>query len=463
MTVPPSAPQDSSPDGLRRRLTRRRLLWGGSLLAPIAVLAGAVAFGKRFQTPEPQVPESQAASEATLLVRRAVQAATAGRLESARGAITEALTRAPEHPPALLVLVCIALEEGNSREAASALHRLRAVAPMRMEHVFLERLLAYRKREPSVAWSPAFRAAWVDAGRPDFEAQHLLADIPLEAHDSQVLQELWRGTSSVPARWILALASHPLDLEQAKWLLQQLPEQDDVALFVAAFDVLSHEALPEEFRSQATSELRSQLFRLARIHPRSMQLQLLSYLHGTSEEAPLNSSDLATLIALSELPTWRETSLADTFLSARQILRESGVANAGQQAFTVASLSITDRGSYLLRKRANVTRGGLARGARHSLGRILSHVGARMAENSTLLERTLGLLMMQQGAEDAEDPGVMEKVAALLDELYSAQAAWRRAAIDRWPLHSLLEEVLEAQARDEYALLRTFMAQPHAP
>lgn len=384
-------------------------------------------------------------------------------MDRARGEITEALTRTPDHPPALLVLVCIALEEGRPREAERALNRLRSATPMRMEHVFLERLLAYRKREPSSDWSPSFLAAWGEAGRPDFETQHLLADTPLEPDDAEVLRGLWRGASSVPARWILTLASHPIDSEQAKWLIQQLPEVEDVALFIAAFNVLAHEALPEELRAQASGEVRRRLSHLAGSHPRSMQLQLLSYLQGSSEEALLNGEELSRLRVLSELPLWRENSLAETFLSARDVLRRSGLANAGQHALAVASLSIADRGSYLLRKRAAVTRSGLAPGARHPLGTILSNVGAHMAENSTLLERTLGLLMMQQGAEDAEDPVSMGKVAALLDEVYSVQAAWRRAAVEFWPLHSLREEMLEASARDENALVRTFMAQPHVP
>jgi hypothetical protein len=463
MTAPPSTPPDSSPGNPPIRLTRRKFLWGGCILAPVSVLMGALTFRDRSQAPAQLAPGLPPTPEATSLIQRAAQAATAGHMEDARVAITKALAGAPGHPPALLVQACIALEEGNTREAASALERLRAAAPARLEHVFLEQLLAYRKRDSSSGWGAAFLAAWAEVGRPDFEAQHLLSDTPLDAHDGELLKELWRGISSVPARRVLALAAQPIDSEQARWLLEQLPELEDVALFIAALNVLSHEALPEGFRAVTSIKLRRQLSLLTEIHPRSMQLRLLSYLWGTSEEAPLNGSDLATLSALSELPLWRETSLENTFLSARQILRESGYPNAGRHASTVAALSITDRGSYLLRKRANVTRGGLARGARSPLGGILSNVGARMAGNSTLMERTLGLLMVQQGAEDAGDPDAMKKAATLLDELYSAQAAWRRAAVDRWPLHSLVEEMQEASARDETALLRTFMAQPQTP
>ena len=322
-------------------------------------------------------------------------------MQSARGAITDALTLAPEHPRALLVLVCIALEEGDTREAEIALNRLRSATPTRKEPELLERLLAYRKREPSSNWIPAFLAAWGEAGRPDFEGQHLLSGMSLEADDTEALKKLWRDTEFVPERSILTLASQAIDSEQAKWLLQQLPGLEDVALFVAAFNALTQEALPEKIRAQANVEVRRRLSQLAGLHPRSMQLQLLSYLQGSSEEQPLNDADLSMLRGISELPQWRETSLAETFLAARKVLRASGLSNAGEHAFTVASLSITDRGSYLLRKRAGVTRSSLAQGARHPLGHIFSKVGARLAENSTLLERTLGLLMMQQGAEDA--------------------------------------------------------------
>jgi hypothetical protein len=383
-------------------------------------------------------------------------------MERAREAITEALASFPSSPAALLVLACIALEEGNIPEATSTIESLRSAEPMRMEHVLLERLLMYRKREPAAAWSPAFLAAWSEAGHPDFEFRHLLADISLDLHEGEELQR-WRDMPLVSVRLLLALVSQPLDPEQARWLLQQIPELDDVALFVATLNVLSHAALPESMNSKAATELQLRLSQLAEAHPGSMQLRLLAYLHGTSEEAPFSAADLATLGNLSELPSWRQTSFEDTFRSARQVFRGIGLPSASQEAFQVASLATMDRGSYLLRKRAGVTRGSLARGSRHPLGRILANVGARMAENSTLLERTLGLLMMQQGAEDAEDPGSMERVAALLDEVYSAQAAWRRAAIDSWPLHSLKEEMLEARAHDENGLLRAFAARPHAP
>jgi hypothetical protein len=68
--------------------------------------------------------------------------------------------------------------------------------------------------------------------------------------------------------------------------------------------------------------------------------------------------------------------------------------------------------------------------------------------------------MMQQGAEDQQDAMALAEAGALLEEVHTAQRAWRQAAIDRWPLHSLLEEMLEARARDELAYLHGFTGPP---
>lgn len=444
----------TSPTGAGGWLTRRRLLWGGCLFVPAAALLGTLSFRKSRQA---VALVKSAAPEVALHTQRAAQAATAGHLERAREAAMQALALAPEHASALLVLACIALEEGDAREATSTLNRLKAAVPLRKEPLLLERLLAYRQQVPKSPWTQAFSAAWTEAGRPDFETHHLLAELDLEARDMQAVHELWRGSSARDTRLMLALVSQPMTSEQAHWLLQQVPALDDVALYLAAFNVLCHEALPESFLAQAMPVLRRRLSQLTEAHPGSMQLHLLSQLAGTHEEAPFENHDLAALSTISALPAWRENALVETFLAARQIFLSAGLTHAGSWASTVAALTVADRGSLLLRKRAKATRRGLALRSRHSLGRVLSQVGARMAEESTLLERTLGLLMMQQGAEDQQDAIALAEAGTLLEEVHAAQRAWRQAAADRWPLHSLTEEVQEATARDEAAYLRGFM------
>jgi len=369
-----------------------------------------------------------------------------------------ALALAPEHPPALLVLACISLEEGNAHETTSILNRLKATAPPRKEPLLLEHLLAYRQRVPQSTWLQAFSTAWINAGRPDFEAHHLLTGVALEARDMQAVHALWRDSSDMNTRLMLALVSEPMTAEQAHWLLQQVPHLDDVALYLAAFNMLSQERLPATFLAQSLPILRRRLSQLVEAHPGSMQLRLLSQLADTHEEVPFDTQDLTRLSTLSALPSWRDNALVDTFLAARRIFLKAGLTNAGSWASTVAGLTIADRGSFLLRKRAKATRRGLALRSRHSLGRVLYQVGARIAEESTLLEQTLGLLMMQQGAEDQQDALALSEAGALLEKVHANQRAWRQAAIDRWPLHSLMEETQEATARDELAYLSGFTA-----
>lgn len=448
----PPAPGPSS-RGTGAWLTRRRLLWGGGLLIPAAALVGVLTFRK---SPQRTIAAASATQEVALHTQHAAQAAGAGHLARAREAVMHALALAPEHSPALLVLACITLEEGNARKTTSVLNRLKAAAPPRKEALLLEHLLAYRQQVPRSTWLQAFTTAWAAAGHPDFEAHHLMADVVLEASDMQAVHALWRNASDMDTRLMLALVSEPITAEQAQWLLQQVPLLDDVALSLAAFNVLSQEALPATLLAQALPMLRRHLSQLTETHPGSMQLGLLSRLAGTHEEAPFDSQDLAMLGTLSALPFWRDNALVDTFLAARKVFLSAGLANAGSWASTLAGLTIAERGSLLLRKRAQATRRGLALRSRHPLGRVLYQVGARMAEESTLLERTLGLLMMQQGAEDQQDAIALAEVSGHLEEVHANHRAWRQAAVDRWPLHSLKEEVREASARDELALLRGF-------
>jgi hypothetical protein len=349
------------------------------------------------------------------------------------------------------------MEEGHASEAERVLTRLEALGAERMEPRLLKRVMVHRQHAPVPGWSRAFLDAWAELGRPDFEHAHLLADVDLDSRDSQVDDELWRGNVSATARWVLALVSSPLPVERARWMLGQIPALKDVALLVAAFSVLSREPLPGELREQVIPVVRLRLLELVGAHSLSMQLRLLLLLMGTSEDAVFSGRELDALDAASELPLWREHSFEELFQRARSLLKAVGLPGASGQAFSLATLSITDRGSALLRRRAKATRSQLLPGSRYRLGRILCNVGMRMSGEATLSERMLGLLMVKRGAEDMGALDELAKADAMLDEVRAAQAAWRRAALIHWPLHSLAEEMLEASARDEMACLRTFM------
>jgi hypothetical protein len=352
----------------------------------------------------------------------------------------------------------MALEEGDVREAEGVLARLKHRAPTRAEPLLLERLLAHRLRVPTPDWTRAFQSAWVEQGRPDFEHAHLLKGVDLVAPVDEVSEELWRDTASPAARVVLTIASRPLSPERARWLIEQVPGLEDPGMFVAVFNVLIADTLPTELRAPAAAALRPRLAQLAEAHPRSMQLQLLHRLAGTHRETPFTTQALKELEPLLTLPVWREFRTLDLYLEARAHLRAAGLADASRHALDVVTLSVTDEGSLLLRKRAKVTRSHLLPGARERLGRVFHGVGTRLAEQSTLIERLLGLWMVSRGAEDMRADAEMMQADALLDEAHAAEASWRRAAFLRWPLRSLTEEMLEASARDELAYLRTFIA-----
>jgi hypothetical protein len=72
------------------------------------------------------------------------------------------------------------------------------------------------------------------------------------------------------------------------------------------------------------------------------------------------------------------------------------------------------------------------------------------------MEQLVGLQLMEQGAADLGNEEERERVARLLEAAKTLRNASDTAALDRWPLPSLWEEVAEARARDEWAHRREF-------
>jgi len=371
----------------------------------------------------------------------------------ARSEVEAALALAPCHAPALLVLASLALEEGNSREAEDAVARLKVVQPERPEPKLLEGMLAHRQHA-GLGWRQAFLSAWSELGRPDFQESPLLPTA--DAADEDPHLDAWRQASSTPVRITLVLAAASPTEEQARWLLARVPTLEDVALVIAVDGLLRDEPWPAELRREAALVLRRKRSQLVQAHPRSMQLRLLHLLADSDPDSPFGANELAELEVVAALPVWNETSFTQSFQVARRHLRDAGVPNTGGGALAVAAQSVADRGSYLLKKRAEATRSQLLPGARHRLGRVLYMVGSRVAQESTLVERMVGFDLMREGASDLEDDSERGRAAARMEEARIALAAQQKAALERWPLPSLHEEALEASARDEWAHLGAF-------
>ncbi len=450
-----NAPPAPRPDE-DARPTRRALLVAGAVLAPSALVLGALAYRHARHTPgaRAHLPLS---SEATRRLQRAEEAAAEGLLSLARAEASAVLTAVPGNAPALFILACVALEAGSSKDAESAVARLASAAPDRMEPRLLERLLARRRAQPIPGWCDAFREAWTELGRPDFAQDHLLTGLGFDTFepDPDEDDEVW-GTASPSVRRVLALTAHSLPPERAEWLLQQLPTLEDPALFVATASRLGRSGVSAAFQRRASPALRFKLSELAKAWPQSLQLQLHHQLADTSEEAPLSPNELEALAALSALPSWRVGTGEATFLEARRELKAAGVRRASERAFSLANSTSAGPAHSLLNKRAAATRSHLLPGARHPLGRILTQVGTRLAAEPLLVPRMLGLMMLKTGSEDLQDPAALSRADTALDALFAMEVPLRQTALPRWPIASLQEEAWEANARDAEGFLRSF-------
>lgn len=442
----PLSDERSVPPGRRNPLTRRALLWGGSVM-----LLGLSTLSCRAPAGSKEAPGG-ASTLALKHSRRATRALLSNDLALARRELDVALKEGPSHAPTLLLRACLALEAGDVREVEDALARLKTVSPERAEPKLLVRLWAHRQRE-GTGWRQAFLSAWTELGRPSFRGSPLLLEPAPDEADASA--DAWTRATTEPARLALALSASTLTEEQARWLLARVPHLEDAAFVIAADNLLRDRSEPAA-HPEAAPVLRVKLGQLVQAHPRSMQLHLLDFLADAHPDAALDAKELEALEAISALPDWREHAFAHTFHETRRHLESVGAPYAAGQAFGVATLSVTDRGSFLLRKRAEATRSQLLPGARHRLGRILWNVGARMAEENTLVERMVGLQFMVKGARDMQDDAGRARVEAQVEEAHAILSAEHGAGLERWPLPSLQEEVLEAHVEEEWAHLRAF-------
>lgn len=439
---------------------RRALRWMGRLSLVLGVLVGAfilaLILSPRTWLPTDVQPTPPIPGQ-VLLTESAAQAITEGDFALARRLIEEALAQAPLHAPALLLQACVALETGDNQMAEGALTRLKSAAPGRVEAEFLQRLLAHRTRAPGLGWRQGFLRAWVELGRPNFlDSPLLLPEVELPKTRELIPMDAWERAEATSVRLALVLARSTLPKKSARWLVEQLPALEDAALVQAASVALLQSELPPALHAEARAVVRRRLTRLVEASPGVMQPRLLLLWAEAPEWAALSEQELEALEAIATLPAWKATSFNRTFLEARTSLKEAGIANPGMGAFGVALWSNTHWAPYLLARRAESTRSQLLPGARHRIGRILWNVGARLSQQSTILEHVTGLQLMRAGATDMGDDMERERVDGLISEASAMFTAADQAALERWPLPSLWEEVAEASARGEWDHIREF-------
>jgi hypothetical protein len=394
--------------------------------------------------------------EALLVVRRAAQAALMGQLERARAELSALPPGTPGFPQALLVHACIALEAGNHPEAARELASLREALPTHPAPRVLERLLEVRRQQPALGWREAFLRAWNEAGRPDLREDPLLSEL-MDFGGGRGLEQAWRRTRALDTRLMLVFATFPPTEERGRFVLEQLPSIQEPEWAVAAFDYVRRDTLPEELRAQAARALVPKLDALSAASPDTQQLRVLRVLGLTELTAPLTSEELSALEAIAPLPRWRKSDLAGLHAHARRHLEEAGVPLAAGHAFMAVTGGLAGHAPYALLKRAQVSLEHLAPAERERLGHVLWSIGSRLAAEATVLEQLVGFNLMRHGAMALKDEARLQQVEAWTREVRASLQASHQAAVDRWPLHSLQESLLQATLRDEGAHLRGFL------
>lgn len=448
----------SIPGTRRQRWLRRTLKWMGRLTLVLGVLGGIVLLSAVLspwvQWPS-AVEQPAPPSRARILTEEAAHALLVGNLSEARQRLEGALIHDPRDVAALLMQACLALEAADAKTAAAALARLRELVPGRVEPQFLQRLLEHRTQLPGTGWRHAFLRAWTELGHPGFVDSPLLPEFDL-ATQGFAPPDGWKHSSSDTVRLALVLASSALSEESARWLMTQVPVLEDAAFVQAAAAALLSAELPSTLRGEARAVVHQRLTQLVNASPQEMQPRLVLLWAEAPEESAFTLRELEQLDAIAALPHWKAASFWQTFLKAHGRLRDSGLPYPRMGAYHVASWSNTHGATYVLAKRAEVTRKQLLPGARQRQGHILWKIGSRLSEQSTVMERLVGLQLMEQGAADLGDEAEHERIASLQEAAKALRNAMDMAAIERWPLPSLWEEVAEARARDEWALQREF-------
>ncbi|MFY0584108.1 hypothetical protein ACN28S_66160 [Cystobacter fuscus] len=379
-------------------------------------------------------------------------------LEAAAAPALASLFAQTPSPSELLTRACAALEAGDLDGAAGHILTLRQTLPESPEPRLLESLLALRRTRPSLGWREAYLQAWNGIGRPDFRDSFLLPEKQQESEPftATPLEKLWKKELSAEQRFLLALAMQPVDAEQARALITYLPKLTTLELLNPIAEDLKSDRLPAPLRDQLRAALRARLAALSTEHPESMQLRALLLLEGTSERAPFTAREIQELEALSLLPDWRQSDFLSLYQSTLRQFEAIGVSPADNHAYTVSVLALAGTAPWLLQTRAEASWDTLTPTERQRLGEAMWRIGSRLSEESSILERFVGLNLMKKAATALGDEERLRQATEWRAEAQAIYTARQAADPHLWPLPSLRTEMFESAVRDEVALMRAF-------
>ncbi|MCP3164921.1 hypothetical protein [Myxococcus qinghaiensis] len=403
-------------------------------------------------------PEEAASDPLVERVQRASEYARSGNDVAAQKELAVALKESPKEASALFVQTCVFLEQGALPKAEQSLKRLRAVAAKEPEVVILASLVEQRRRQPKLDWHAAFLRAWAQAGRPSFAESRLLLKPPASPIDLWAESEAaWERIEATDVRLILALSGTPLGGPALEWLATHLDDVKDPVLLRAAFEhFLTSARQHPEALAKARTTLKPRLQKLAAKAPQEMQLRLLVLLGDTDPKAPLTQEELVELERIAALPEYRTASALQMHTEAVRLLKLAKVSRPEASAFSafVGELALT--GPHRLTQRA-LASDALSAADKERLGRVLSAIGERIAEETTLVEYRVGLRMVMQGVDTLNDEKRQQELAAAQGPAMQLSLVTQPQDMDLWPLPSLRRAWLTASVENEREHLRAFL------
>lgn len=369
--------------------------------------------------------------------------------------LAKALELAPAYAPARVLSACWYMQTDRLDLVPKVLSH-----PSVRDTPEARLLLEFARRRPRApGWQQAFFDAWQALGRPDFSKSTLLPE-PLE-WNHVISDGFTRSPRDETWRFPLMVLYPSLAEKEQQWMLEHVRASQSVPLLMALREQLISLEEQAPLRLFLLSAVEERLGQLAGPSPRTLQLALVSFLSGSSPEAPFERRELEALEKIVALPEWKQPSNEQFFLEMRGLI--DMMYAPGHHAWVMTSLSqATSHGMWLL-QRARASKAHLSEDELRWLGRMLYEVGARLREQPSRLELEMGLRLQMFGSELTQHVPTREECIAAWVLLGHWEDAVKKAAYDRWPIAPLREESCEHRAHNELAWMQAFAGKGELP
>lgn len=309
-------------------------------------------------------------------------------------------------------------------------------------------LLELIKEPPADHWAEALLRAWNAAGRPMLAQSRFLMEGSGHEIDpcrlGVTLEQLvtaddllvaYGNLSSEPGgfnHWGAAVppTQELLDLARASI------GSDTLAEVIVSIALLTAPGIDAQTRKGHASTARTAARQLDRQHDESVFLGLWAVIVGTDPQSPFTDEELIALEAVLERPEWGapKGDVYDRMLAA---YRARHAIDPVALAFVSTIDLLTGGPTVVLRKRASLTARVLPE-SRARVGRLMAHVGRRMAEASWLVEAFIAAWYLYDGARMAQDRQVWTEAADQLARTHARDS--RTSSRTLWPLRKEYEE-----------------------